>query len=550
MKNKIFRYLFFTSALTALLISVLISYVMYHGYTQNMQLNVRQTAIDYQRILDESETENAELLQNIPSASFRITLISPNGEVLFDNRSDTTEDHSDRPEIIAALSSGVGSATRYSDTIQHQTYYYAVEIDSGNVLRISLTSDTVFRTFIESIPLVFLCFLFVVAICFLLVKRITEKFVQPINSINIESPTENNTYIELSPLLLRIENQNNQLKSQTTEMQNMRDELSGIMEHMEEGLIVLNKHGAIISINRAALTLLGKRPDDCIGKFLLEVHRGEFFEQLNEIVENAVNTALEFEEGNKIYHVSISNIKSGGSIIMFVDSTQQRFAERMRREFSANVSHELKTPLQTISGYAELLKNNMVQDGDKPRFIEKIYDESIRMSLLIQDIIKLSQLDEAAKGITKEKTNITEVAKAVIEQLSQKAEKKQVQIVFSQQNPIFIKAIPTVIKECIFNLIDNAIEYNKKDGTVSLDILVEKDNILLIIKDTGIGIPADEQTRVFERFYRVEKSRCRSNGGTGLGLSIVKHAVAVHAGEITLTSNENEGTSIIVKLPT
>ncbi len=549
MKIRIFRYMFFSCALTALLVSILISYIMYHGYTQNMNLNVRQTAIDYQKILDASEDDNTVSLQNAPSATFRITLISAEGEILFDNRSETTENHSDRPEVIQALSTGVGSATRYSDTIQQQTYYYALEIDSGNVLRVSLTSDTVFRMFLNSIPYVLICFIVVLFASFLLAKRITGRFVKPINSINIESPTENNTYIELSPLLLRIEKQNNQLKSQTKDMQNMRDELSGIMAHMEEGLIVLNKQGVIISINRAALALLGRDAEDCIGKIILEVHRGEYFEKINELVEKAVNGNIEIEENNKIYHVSISTIESGGSIIMFVDSTQQHYAERMRREFSANVSHELKTPLQTISGYAELLKNNMVQEEDKSRFIEKIYDESIRMGFLIQDIIKLSQLDEDAKGMSKEDVDLTELSKTVIEQLTQKAEKKQVEIQLEAQKTISVKAISTVIKECIFNILDNAIEYNKENGSVTI-ILEETDGVISIkVTDTGIGIPLDEQSRVFERFYRVEKSRCRSNGGTGLGLSIVKHAVAVHSGEIELTSSEGKGTTVIIKIP-
>ncbi len=548
MKIKIFRNLFFSCALTALLVSLLISLVMYNGYRSNIQQNVKLTALDYQKVLDGSQFSNNDLLSYIPSATYRVTLISHQGDVLYDNKSDTTENHSDRPEIIAALDVGVGSASRYSDTLQTQTYYYAVLLDSGNVLRVSVVGGTIISTFLDSSLYVIFSFIVVLIFSYLIAKSITVHLVKPINAINVEHPTENRTYDELSPLLVRIENQNNQLKSQTDDMQKMRDELSEIMQHMEEGLIVLNSKGAILSINQTAVSLFNKDEKDCVGRYILELHRGENFEKIYDIVQHGENDSLYIEENNRIYHVSISTIKSGGSIILFVDSTQQRLAERMRREFSANVSHELKTPLQTISGYAELLKNNMVQEEDKHRFIEKIYDESNRMGMLIQDIIKLSHLDEDAKGMSKENVDIAALIRTISERLAEKAAKKNVTITINADSTV-IKAVPTIIDECIFNIVDNAIEYNKEGGSVEIDIIPANRYVTLRVDDSGIGIPNEEQSRVFERFYRVEKSRCRSNGGTGLGLSIVKHAVAVHGGEVELVSADGEGTTITIRLP-
>ncbi len=549
MRIKIFRNIFITCTLTALLVSVLIGYVMYDGFFSNMQQNVRQTSDDYMRILDDAEQENQEILDNIPSTIFRITLISPQGEILFDNKSDTTENHSDRPEIIDALSEDIGESSRFSDTLQQQTYYYAQKLESGNILRVSDFTDTVVRTFTDSSFLILICFILAIIFSFLAARLATSRLVAPINSINVETPTENNTYIELTPLLLKIDNQNNMLKAQTADMQKMRDELGEIMEHMEEGLIVLNSHGSIISINQAALAIFNKSVQSCVGKYILEIHRGESFERIYDILQSGESGRIEIEENDRIYQVSISDIKSGGNILMFVDNTQERFAERMRREFSANVSHELKTPLQTISGYAELLKNDMVQEEDKPRFIDKIHAESVRMGMLIQDIIKLSRLDEDAKGMSKEDVDINKLTEKVVAQLNDKAEKKHITISIAENMPLFIKGIPTILEECIFNLIDNAIEYNKEGGGVDISTEENKNYVTLSISDTGIGIPTEEQGRVFERFYRVEKSRCRSGGGTGLGLSIVKHAIMVHGGDVELSSREDEGTTVTIRLP-
>ncbi len=548
MKTKIFRQLFLCCALTALLVSLLISYVMYHGYTRNIQNSVMQTANDYKNILNDAEIDNIEALEHVPNSIFRITLISPEGEVLFDNQSETTEDHSNRPEIIAAIQSGTGSATRFSDTLQEQTHYYARLLDSENVIRISAISDTAYNTFLDSLPFVLISFVVVLTLSYIISRGVTNKLIQPINSINVEQPTKNNTYVELTPLLIKIENQNSQLMAQTTDMQKMRDELSGIMNYMEEGLIVLSGAGKILSINQAALAITKKTAEECVGRYILEIHRGEKYEKLFDLVERKETGSIYLEENDRVYRVSVSFIKSGGSIILFVDVTQQHDAEKMRREFSANVSHELKTPLQTISGYAELLSNNMVQEDDKPRFIEKIYNESMRMSLLIQDIIKLSHLDEELKGVAHEEVLLNIIVAEVVDELTAKAEKKQVAVGVLGAD-VNITGIPTLLKECLFNVVDNAIEYNKDGGKVDIDIRLQEKQVVISVSDTGIGIPADEQQRVFERFYRVEKSRCRSNGGTGLGLSIVKHAVSIHAGEIELISEEGKGTTVKITIP-
>ncbi len=534
--------------MAVLLTSFLMVVVKYNSFVFGMESDVKQTANAYQSLLNNTAITNEEFFASVPDKPFRITVISESGEVLFDNESDTTENHADRPEIVSARETGTGHSTRYSDTIQEQTFYYALLLDDGNVLRVSETTATVFRSITDSSPFIIISIFVVLIGSYFIAGLFTKRLIKPINEIDIESPVDNQTYDELSPLLLRIDTQNVQLRAQMADMQKMRDELSDIMEHMEEGLIVLNSKGSVLSINNAALSIIKREKDFCIGKFVLELHRGDVFQHLSEKISKKENVQTEFSENNKIYHVSVSNISSGGTILMFMDVTQRQNAEKLRREFSANVSHELKTPLQTISGCAELLKNNLVNEADIPQFIDKIYSESIRMTVLIQDIIKLSQLDENAIGMTREITDLSSITEQVLTELCEKIEKKNI-LVETDLQSAKIKAIPIIIKECIFNLVDNAIKYSNEASKITLSVKDKFDKVEVIVKDSGIGIPLEEQDRIFERFYRVEKSRNRDMGGTGLGLSIVKHAVAVHEGNITLSSEEGKGTKITIVFP-
>ncbi len=548
MKRKTFFYLSLSCSLTALFVGLLISYLMFYNFTVDMRSDVKQTAIEYRNILNTTQVDALEVLGAVPNNFFRITLIDAQGEILLDNKSDTTENHGTRPEIMSAYESGFGDITRYSDTISQQTYYYAVLLNDGNVLRISMTTDSVYTTLLNNIAFIIISVLIGICISLILSSNLTKRFLTPINKINIEDPLRSRTYVELTPLLIRIEQQNNQLKAQTAKIEQMHEELSDIMENTEEGIIVLSEQGHMLSVNQTASKILNKDKSLCIGKHILEVHRGETFEKLFEAVTDKKNIQLQFEQNGKNYNVSVSNIESGGSVIMFFDVTQKSYAERMRREFSANVSHELKTPLQTISGYAELLKNNLVQDSDKPRFVENIYAESARMNELIEDIINLSHLDENAKGAEHVDVDVLDIVKQVKKELEKKAQNKGVSVNIKGESAV-ISAIPVILKECIFNITDNAIKYNNTNGKVDIDIENTAEKLTISVSDNGIGIPEDERERVFERFYRVDKSRSRDKGGTGLGLSIVKHAVSIHSGKLNLDSEEGKGTTITISFP-
>ncbi len=548
MKRKIFRLSFLSCVVTALLTSLLIELVLFGSITDSMEQDVKQAGFEYRDVLNETEMLGAEFLASVPHGNLRVTLITSAGEIAFDNRSDTTENHANRPEFIQAVETGIGSSTRFSDTIGQQTFYYAILLDDGNVIRVSRTIDSVFTIVVGSLPYVLLGILAVLVASILISKKFTSFVVDPINTIDVENPLKAKAYEELSPLLLRIDSQTVKLKSQMSDLEKMRNELSDIMEQMEEGLIVLNSTGKVISINNAAADILNCKKDISVGRYMLELNRDEVFQKINKAVNDKTNFQTEFTKGESIYNISVSNIKSGGSILMFVNVTERYMAEKMRKEFSANVSHELKTPLQTITGSAELLKNNMVKQEDIPQFIERIHSEGLRMTSLIQDIIKLSHLDENASGIQKETVDIFEIVSDCELEYKQKASEKNISFAVSGESCLIL-GTKLVLKECIYNIVDNAIKYTNSGGSVDVSVTKNEQFVKLSVKDSGIGIPKEEQTRVFERFYRVEKSRCRDKGGTGLGLSIVKHAVLIHGGEISLESEEQKGTTITISFP-
>ncbi len=548
MKRKIFGYIFLSCFVTSIVVSILIWFAMFQNSTQTMEQDVTRLGFEYAEKLDSISGDKVELLNIIPHGDFRITLISADGEVLFDNRSDTTENHKSRPEIMMAYQSGYGDSTRYSDTIQLQTYYYATLLDDGNVIRVSQTIDSVVNSLLKSLPFVIVCVLIAMAGSLVISQKFSDFVIEPINTIDIENPLKTKAYKELTPLLLRIDSQTVQLKDQMKDIEKMRDELSDIMEHMEEGLVVLNSQGKVLSINNTATKILDVQKSDCIGHYVLEINRGEVFQNINNSINDKKNTQVEFEKGEKIYNISLSNINSGGSILLFVDITEKVASEKLRREFSANVSHELKTPLQTISGCAELLKNNLVQESDKPDFINKIYNESINMTSLIQDIIKLSHLDENAFDAQKQPVDILKVVNQVENDYKEIAKNKDITLKVSGQ-PAVLSGVELMLRECVANVVDNAIKYTNEGGAVDVGVLSDQDAVRIKISDNGVGIPKDQQSRVFERFYRVDKSRCKDSGGTGLGLSIVKHAVLIHNGLIDLESEEGKGTEITITLP-
>lgn len=547
MKKRINRALCLLGAASALVGSLLIFWVLQLNATSQLHRTVRETATMLAGVINAGSIDPKAFEEN-KSNGLRLTWIGQDGTVLYDSAG-ATENHAGRPEVKAALTSGAGETTRLSDTLSQETYYYALRLSDGSVLRISQTTGSVYGQLLNCVPYVLGIFVVVVALAALLAGPLTRKLMEPVQTLDVEKPMENETYDELTPLLLRIDHQNRQLENQMQTMQQMRDELANIMENMTEGLIVLSKTGNILSMNHSAASMLDCKTEECLGEPLLAACRNESFLKLAGAMRRKETCRVQMNKDGRVIEISLSPALHGGNILLLVDVTEECVAEQMRREFSANVSHELKTPLQTISGSAELLANGMVQEQDKPRFYENILAESSRMNALIGDIIELSKLDEAAgQQLPKERVDLAEVAKDVVESLQQKAQEHKVTIE-QKLTCAPVEGTLTLLRELAANLCDNAIIYNQSGGKVEVSTWKEKDTSVLQVKDTGIGIPAQHQSRVFERFYRVDKSHSRASGGTGLGLSIVKHAARLHNADIRLESVPGKGTTITVLFP-
>ena len=429
--------------------------------------------------------------------------------------------------------------------------YCAKRLDDGSVIRVSRGTNTVLAMTITMIQPICIVLLAATVFAAILSNRLSRKIVEPINCLNLEDPLANEQYDELAPLLRRMDRQQHQLRRQESELNQRQEELDTIIDNMYEGLVLLGNHGNIVSINNAALRILGADPD-CVGKNILAVNR-------NVDLQMSVSDALGGTESDKIvriggavYQITASPVQPGhevrGAALMLIDVTEKEKSEQVRREFSANVSHELRTPLHSISGYAELLKSGMVRGGDVQPFAAKIYQEAQRMIRLVEDIINLSHLDEGAGEMGWAEADLSEIVRQTVERLQETAAAKNVTISFDGE-PARLDCIAHLMQEIVYNLCDNAIKYNKDGGTVHVTVRNKKEKVILNVKDTGIGIPEDQQGRVFERFYRVDKSRSKEVGGTGLGLSIVKHAALVHRAKIDLKSKPGSGTMIKIVFP-
>lgn len=484
------------------------------------------------------------------SDTFRFTVISNDGSVLYDSKAKNAdmENHIDRKEIEDALQSGSGSSSRYSTTLTERTFYEALLLSDGTVLRISATQVTIATLFVAMLPMICAIILLSIIIAVVLSQKISKSIVKPLEALDLENPTDNIAYEELSPVLSKLRYQRKQINSQIRELKQRSDEFEQITASMSEGLVLLDKKGKVLSINSAAQKLFSTDVT-AIGRDILTLDRSA---DMWHAVEKALTgKRAEFREeknGNE-YQFIISRIDSDGItvgvVILCIDITETAFAERNRKEFTANVSHELKTPLQSIIGSAELLENGLVKPEDTKLFVGNIKNEATRLVSLINDIIRLSQLDENSESVT-EAVDLYEVAKEVTEALTASASKKQVELQLNGESCV-IKGIRRYLYEIIYNLCDNAIRYNTAGGKATIDLNNRDGNIILSVSDTGIGIPPEHQGRIFERFYRVDKSHSKETGGTGLGLSIVKHAVAYHGGTIKLDSKIGKGTTVTIE---
>ena len=499
------------------------------------------------------EQQGLNYLKNIKDKSARITYIDQDGTVLFDNEADVSEmkNHSDRTEFQKAEKYGAGESSRYSDTLSEKTIYYALRLKDGTVLRVSGTQDSVLAL-VENLifPLCgLLCLMLILS--GIMASAISKRIVKPINELDLESPEENRIYEELSPLLSKIHRQNREIQNQLELAKQQQEEFALITENMQEGLIVIDKYTMILSANSSAWNLF-HMDRGCQGESVYCLDREEEFRHAIEQVLSGEHTELVLKlNGSDIQLIAnpvIRDKKTEGAVVLLVNVTEKLERESLRREFSANVSHELKTPLTSISGFAEIMQGGLVKNEDIPKFAGRIYKESQRLLQLVEDVIQISQLDEEKTSYVWEPVDVYQVCKNAFESLKEKAKRLNVHLYICGER-MKMEAVCTLLEEAIYNVCDNAIKYNRNDGSVSVFLTQTAQEIQIVVKDTGVGIPKEDQDRVFERFYRVDKSHSKEIGGTGLGLSIVKHAVGALKGSVMLRSEEGNGTEICMKFP-
>ena len=546
MTKKIFRSIILAVIAVLILSFSVVTLLLYNHFS-----NVSSTQLtdELNLAVQGVELSGEEYLKELQSKNYRLTWVAADGTVLYDTEAESAamDNHKDREEIREAFNSGVGESERYSDTLTLKMIYRAEKLEDGSVLRISATQDSVVALLIDVLfPMIVIMFLALILSAFL-ARWLSKSIVKPLNTLDLENPADNDVYEELSPMLTKINKQHKQISKQMRELKKRADELEQIMTSMNEGLVLLDKSGAVISMNLGAKKLFDT-DESSIGQDFLTVDRSL---KMSHAVENALlGKHSEFREqrGGSEYQFGISSIESGGktigAVIICFDVSETAFAERNRQEFTANVSHELKTPLQSIIGSAELLENGLVKPEDTQRFIGNIRREATRLVSLINDIIRLSQLDENMES-AKEETDLYALANEVKDVLTVSASKKNVEINVSGESCV-INGVRRYLYEIIYNLCDNAICYNNEGGKVNIDVHKDKNSVILTVEDNGIGIPFEHQSRIFERFYRVDKSHSKETGGTGLGLSIVKHAVAYHGGTLRLDSTLGKGTTVTV----
>ena len=547
MTKRIFRSIFTVAAIVLLAAFVLITGVLYEYFSNKQmdQLNM-QTHLAAQGV----ETSGEGYFDGMDIDGCRITWIAADGTVLYDSQAEQSgmENHAGREEVSEALRTGHGESMRYSTTLMERQLYSADRLSDGTVVRISDMQYTPLTLILGMIQPVIIIALAALLLSLFLASRMSKRIVRPLNEMRLDDADRIDTYPELAPLTDKLRSQQRQLREQEAELRRRRDEFEAATGNMTEGLVLLNEQGSVLSINRSATQILSISRY-CIGRDIRELSAAP---QLREIVEKAFSgehCEAHITLGGVSYRFYASPVTSGdrvtGVVLLMLDTTEKEKAEQLRREFSANVSHELKTPLHTISGCAELLANGIVKPGDVPHFLGQIQSESKRMIALIEDIIKLSHLDEGADDMQREDVDLLAVARREADNLHQAAEDAEVALTVSGESAV-INGIPQLLDAIVHNLCENAIKYNRPGGFVHVNVRREGANALLTVEDNGIGIPPEQQERIFERFYRVDKSHSREVGGTGLGLSIVKHAAALHNAKISVTSVPGEGTTISV----
>lgn len=550
MTKKIFKSTVLVSASVLILGIAFVLGILYQYFGKQLDTELAREA---SYLAYGVEQQGEEYLQQLKNTDSRITYIGEDGTVIYDNEADAAEmeNHKDREEFQEALATGAGEAQRISSTLSEKTVYYAKRLSDNSVLRVSSTQYSAFALVLQLIQPV-LCIIFVMLILAgVFASKIAEKIVEPINELDLEKPDENEVYEEVAPLLGKINRQNRQIRTQLEEARRNQEEFSIITENMQEGLLVIDSYTMILSGNSSAWKIFQvDKPGT--GRSVYSLDRNEDFRKV-------IETVLEGKHGSALLHLDnefvqlIANPvnrdgKTVGAVLLLMNETEKVQRENLRREFSANVSHELKTPLTSISGFAEIIQDGFVKEEDVKKFAGRIYKEAQRLIRLVEDTIRISQLDEGENPYEWENIDLYTVAKDVCGNLNEAAKKKNVHLYIEGERMI-CRTVRPILEEILYNLCDNGIKYNKDNGIVSILIRGLGNEVQLSVEDNGIGIPREDRKRVFERFYRVDKSHSKEIGGTGLGLSIVKHGVTFLGGTLNLVSEVDKGTEITVTLP-
>ncbi|MDD6254703.1 MAG: ATP-binding protein [Eubacteriales bacterium] len=565
MSKRIFAAIFGTAIIVLTLSLALVLGSVYSYYSGQYSKELRS---DIVYLSDGVETEGIQYLERVraqdPTDKVRVTWIAEDGTVIYDSRADASkmENHSDRPEVKEALKNGTGIRSRYSKTLSVQTHYYAQKLSDGTVLRVAVDQHTWFSNILGNWLAVIAVLLAAVAISAVIAYRLSHRIIDPLNSIDLEDPMDTDVYEEMQPLLRRLANQKKQIEKQVDDMQQQQREFTAITDNMTEGLIVINAKNEVLSCNTSALEILNaEKPEGSTN--ILELTR-------NRVVRDAVETASEGKHceqpmtlGNRVYSVISAPVYVNGAegipedgsdakeedikgaVLVFIDTTEKEERDRLRREFAANVTHELKTPLTSVMGFAELMKSGLVKPEDTGAIAGKIYDEARRLLSLIDDILHLSRLEETDSDQKVENVDVTQEILDIIQRLSAVAAKNDISVVY-QGSDIKVDTILQVLDEVLYNIVENAIKYNVRGGSVTIDTGIGDGREYISVADTGIGIPADEQDRIFERFYRVDKSHSDVIEGTGLGLAIVKHGINVMGAELKIDSRPGKGTTMTI----
>ena len=499
------------------------------------------------------ESSGMEYLEKLDGKNSRITLIDQDGSVLYDSQAEASsmENHKDREEVKEAAETGKGKAVRMSETLSEKTIYYALRLEDGKILRVSSTQYSVLALVYQLIVPVLWILLLMIVLSGLFASRLSKKVVEPVNKLDLEHPEENEVYEEVAPLLSRMYKQNREIKNQIDTARRQQEEFSIITENMQEGLVVIDRYTMILSGNASVWKLFHVNgPKN--GESVYVLNRSEEFQS---IIDKALggknNEAVLKVDGSDIHVVANPVLREEqveGAVLLLVNVTEKLEREKLRREFSANVSHELKTPLTSISGFAEIIQDGYVKEEDVRAFAGRIYKEAQRLITLVEDVIRISQLDEGEVPYEWTETDLYQTAKNVFGTLSEAAKKQDVHL-YIEGDRVQLHTVPNILEEVLFNLCDNAIKYNKPGGNVCICLTENEESVCISVKDNGVGIPKEDQSRVFERFYRVDKSHSKEIGGTGLGLSIVKHGVSFLGGEVELESTPGQGTEITVSFP-